>query len=405
MYYPLLRTVFCFVLFINNVFASGINITADTTNTPWELIKPCMVTNHPLGIFMMRVDHNFNTSPPKKMEFIFNMAAANVWLPLVKGYQPIEAADKEFIKTYVWDKRQDDFNPDSMPNKLTQFHADAVIHSFKPQLNIRLNKKSELRVMVPFYYIDKGKRPMTYFTNDQTIEDFHSHHKKISGGEDPFARRVYGFDKVNINYMDENGRTIDINKNTLVFPGMETHYYYYPSFNTKKNAVNVGIHTGINTSAYNRSLDFGTSFSFVKRMKRNNKREYILALGGSAIRNKLFELKNNVSLNSNKFICAGEGEFAFLRKIKKAYFSIGLNYFVQTRYNKKKDFDSLILKGEREYSSHWHWAMTQFYETLETWSLIFTYSRKVSLSIYIKEDLHVNNAPDLQTGFMFQVPF
>ena len=87
--------------------------------------------------------------------------------------------------------------------------------------------------------------------------------------------------------------------------------------------------------------------------------------------------------------------------------SFSLNYQLQTRYNKREEADYYQLRSLdwQDINAGWHNGFSTLYETLTIYTLFYTYHRKnFNLSLYLKEDLKVNNAPDLQTGISIKIP-
>jgi hypothetical protein len=91
---------------------------------------------------------------------------------------------------------------------------------------------------------------------------------------------------------------------------------------------------------------------------------------------------------------------------KKNYHSFGLNYQIQTRYNKVKEADYYKLLGKwQEIYAGWHNGISTLYQNMSNWTFIYTYGTpKYKLMLYIKEDFSVNNAPDIQTGVSLKIP-
>lgn len=367
--------------------------------------KPFLLSNHPLGMFVLRIDHNFNIRPPDKVQINFGIHNGNVWQPLVKAYKPLESSVRNLMKEYIWFSREAYFNSSTMPSDSVQYHADAVIRAFPADIRFRLSDHHELCIRIRSYLITRGVVPFSTITSDRFLEWFHSN---IAGGEDPFARKYYGYNKASIYYTDENNESINLKSGDFLVPGIETHYYYYPRFNltgTKSFYMNFGIHTGANLSKYNRSADLGISSSAMKNFSFKNQQNLTLCFGAGLLKQGILKYGDQVDIINNNFLYSLEGEIAFFKQINEdSYYSIGLNYYYQNPYNRRDEFKYIVLTGNRV-TTHWHYAMTHMYTSLQSWSLIFSYSRKRTILVYVREDLKVNNAPDIQTGVEVQIPF
>jgi hypothetical protein len=165
---------------------------------------------------------------------------------------------------------------------------------------------------------------------------------------------------------------------------------------------------GINTSKFNPSVDFGISANTIKQVFLKNKYQIDFGLGINMLRKNLIKLSDDaIDLGNNPYLGTIEGNFEISKFTEKGnYHALGINYQAQTRYNKKKEADYYRLLGKwQEINAGWHNGVSTLYNTLSNWSFIYTYGRiKYKLSIYIKQDLEVNNAPDFQTGINLKIP-
>ena len=140
-------------------------------------------------------------------------------------------------------------------------------------------------------------------------------------------------------------------------------------------------------------------------MKSNN--EYNIGLGVSVLKKNLIDFKENVNFGNNQFLASFESEVEYTMYTKKKnYHSFGLNYQIQTRYNKVKEADYYKLLGKwQEIHAGWHNGISTLYQNMSNWTFIYTYGTpKYKLMLYIKEDFSVNNAPDIQTGVSLKIP-
>jgi hypothetical protein len=101
-----------------------------------------------------------------------------------------------------------------------------------------------------------------------------------------------------------------------------------------------------------------------------------------------------------------EGLVNYKKKLKSNnYISYGINYSFQTSYNKQKEFDHIVLTGER-IKTHWQQTFYHLYQNLQGWNAIFTYStKKFSYFVYLREDVKLDNSPDLQSGIGVKMSF
>jgi len=370
-----------------------------------EIIKPNLLSTHPLGIDISRINHNFNIRPAQKPSFSFDISSGNVWLPYVKSYELTDPADQKKAEGIVWHEREAKFDLTKVPATTKEFSADGVLRSYRLTFDLPLNISHELSFSIRSYSLDKGKFPFSSITSDAAIEWFHSH---IKGGDDPFARRYYGYNKAGISYKDENNRFINMNAGDFVIPGLEVNYFYYPklNMNTKRNVyMNFGYHLGLNTSRYNPTADMGISASVLKKAVVRNKNILTLGLSSGALRQRVFQFGDRVDISDRAFLYSFEGLISYKKQLKEGRsISYGINYSLQTSYNKPSDFDHIVLTGLRQ-STQWHYTFTHLYTSVQGWSFIFTHTNKcLSYYLYLREDLKADNAPDLQTGIGIRIP-
>lgn len=108
-----------------------------------------------------------------------------------------------------------------------------------------------------------------------------------------------------------------------------------------------------------------------------------------------------MDLGNNKYLATIHSNLEIAKFTKKGNFNaFGINYQIQSRYNKKKEADYYVLKGKwKEINGGWQHGVSTLYKAQSNWSILYTYgSKKTLISLYLKEDLVVNNAPDIQTG-------
>ena len=370
--------------------------------------NPSILTTHHFGIFSSRISTNFKLRPSKKTILSINAVSGNNFHPYVEGYFPKDSEVREQFSRTIWHNRHFNYiDQETTPADYMNIVIDAVVKEFRISLNIPLTNKHELDIGLRSYLITRGKHPFSFITGDESIEWFHSN---IVGGEDPFGRRYYGLNQVNFKYYDRNGNTLELNDNDFFIGGLELNYFYYPKFSineTKNIFFNFGSHLGLNTSKFNTSLDVGVSTNAIKKIPLKNNFEFNFAVGANLLRKNIINFKEVIDLGNNKFLATLEGNLEITKYTKKGNFNaLGINYQIQSRYNKKKEADYYTLKGKwSEINGGWQHGVTTLYKAQSNWSFIYTHGRpNMLLSIYLKEDLLINNAPDLQTGISLKIP-
>jgi hypothetical protein len=159
-------------------------------------------------------------------------------------------------------------------------------------------------------------------------------------------------------------------------------------------------------SRYNPVTDIGISSSAIKKMIVKDKNILTVGISAGALRQRLFQFGDRINFSDRSFLYSFEGLIDYKRKLQNNNtISFGINYTFQTPYNNKNDFNHIVLTGERV-KSHWQETLSHLYENLDAWNLICTYSvKQFSYFIYIREDVTLDNAPDLQTGFGVKMSF
>ncbi|WNH09184.1 hypothetical protein [Thalassobellus suaedae] len=370
--------------------------------------NPTLLTTHHFGIFSARINTNFKFAPPKTITFSLSSVSGNNFQPYVEAYLPQEPAVRQEQSKLSWYKRDFKFlNQETTPVDYMNIIIDAVIKEFRLTTIIPLSKKHELDISIRSYLITKGKQPFSFFTGDETIEWFHSN---INGGEDPFGRRYYGLNQVNFNYTDRNNNTLELTNNDFFIGGIEFNHFYYPRFSinkTKHIFMNFGSHLGINTSKFNPSIDIGISANAIKMFQLKDKQELNLGIGINLLRKNVINFDTVIDLGNNAYLATAESNIEYTRYTKKNnYHALGINYQIQSRYNKLKEADYYRLVGDwSAINGGWHLGFDSLYRNLSIWTLIYTYGHpNYKVSVYFKEDFIVHNAPDFQTGISLQVP-
>jgi len=370
--------------------------------------KPSILALHHFGVFSSRIHQNFKLSPNLNTSVSLNYASGNTFHPFLETYIPKDPAVQKEQSQLIWYYRNFNFiNQEATPADYMNIIVDAVIKEFRFNINIPINNKNEIDISIRSHLITKGKNPFSVFTGDQPIEWFHSN---IAGGEDPYGRRFYGLNQVNFKYTDRNGNVLELHENDFIISGIETNYFYYPTLLNNKFKhlyLNIGSHFGINTSKFNPSLDIGISLNGIKKYIFKNHNEFHIGIGSSLLRKNIIKFDDVIDLGNNQYLASIESELEYTHYTKKKnYHSFGVNYQIQSRFNKLKESNYYRLIGNwAEINGGWQHGFSTLYKALSYWTFIYTYGRpEYKLSLYFKEDFRVNNAPDVQTGISLSFP-
>lgn len=401
-----MRSVFLFFF----CFATCLTFaqTQDTIPLKNGIDKPNLTTAHHFGLFHLRINQNFRETAIQRNQFSFSIESGNSMHPFVEAYLPQDPTIRQqFSGLPFFDRNFQFIDQQTTPAEYMNIQVDAVFKVFRLDFTTRLNAKNDLSFTIRTFMPTEGNLPFSIFTNDEAIEWFHSN---IAGGEDPFGRRFFGTNQVNVSYQDRNGRSVQLRKNQFLLGGLEINHHYYPTFwNKSKVFVNFGSHLGVNTSQYNQGIDAGLSTNIHKKWQLKNQNEMRLGFGLSALRKGMINFQHNIDFGNNLLMGSGELNFEFTKYTQLGnYHTFAFNYQFQTRYNKLEEADYIFLDGGTTWMDihqGWHNGFSTLYETLTVYSIIYGYQRKnFGISLYLQQDFKLNNAPDLQTGIQLKIP-
>jgi len=385
-------------------FSQKVNDSLDFENT-FAAYHANTMSTHPFGIFISRISPDFQLKPSEKMSVSFTISNGNVWLPFVKAYIPLYETDRDAMRKFIWHEREGNFDLNT-PSRTMDFEADGTIRLYLLKLNLPVSPAAEFRINTRMFSLDSGKLPYSTLTSDQFIEWFHSH---ISGGEDPFARKVYGYNHAGIRYTDQDGNIFRMQSNEFLFAGFDVSYYYYPEFHSlgrRHFYTSLGIQLGINVNKVNPSADIGVNPTLVKRFIINKRNEIHLGASLGVLKQHIIRFGEGVQLSNSQFLFSSEFLLKYILRLRhQQSLSVATNYWVQNAYNRPHEFDYMVLTGQR-ISTHWNYAISHLYRPITANSLLITFATgKFACSVYFREDMLVDNAPDLQTGVGVQVKF
>ncbi|MEZ4825511.1 MAG: hypothetical protein R3C61_04340 [Bacteroidia bacterium] len=367
-------------------------------------VTPSLLTTHPLGMLVSRINPNFQETSLREPYFNLAFSSGNVWLPPVGGYIPGDPDIRQLLEGVIWYERKNIFNPRYMSGQNLSFSADGILRELRLSYIRPVSRTQQLSLGFRAYQLGSGKPPFSLMISDVFIEWFHTH---ITRDEDPFARKVYGFNRAGFHFVDEKGRQFVMNPGDFIFPGMELDYHYFPQWADRLAGIhlNAGLHLGFNTSRYNSSSDLGFSLAGTRIFVTGRTHSLKLSAGYSVLLPSLWGNSAAFRFSNAGVIKTISWEIAFRKAIgTKTNFSVGLYYLFQSPYRKREEYRSIVLYGP-DISSHWHYALSHLYKSAENWSLVFGLEKEhYVVSVYLREDFKVNNAPDLQTGIQLSFP-
>ena len=102
---------------------------------------------------------------------------------------------------------------------------------------------------------------------------------------------------------------------------------------------------------------------------------------------------------TNDFIGFLESGIAYsFKSSKNTMHSIAVDFYIQSSLNKKSESDYIIPTKNGIGFKSWNSGTSNLYRNNNYWALIYSFGKKVITSLYVQQDLTVNNNPDIQTG-------
>lgn len=396
-------TVFGFCFFAINLQAQ------DTIILNKSVQKPSILSAHVFGIFSGRLEGHFKSKPEDKLSLQFDYLSANVWGQSVENYIPTTQALKNFVAPYEWHRKEFfvDRNDETFQSSTENFKIayDGVIKGLKAKVYVPINSKNALQLELRSFLLTDGSFPFTGITGDDFIEAVHSN---IAGGEDPFQRREFGLNQAQIDYTDRQGRRMQIDENEGFFGGVKVDFYhYFENLLPYDTHFNIGLHSGVNTSPYNKSIDLGFSANAFRNFAFGNHKYFQFGLSLGYLNLKTVSLSNNnIEFATRPSFLNLESVFTFnLINSKQQTHSFGLDFYIQSAYHDPSEYDYSILFRNDNALRSWHHSVTQLYLNNNYWTFFYAFTEKNSFRVYLQQDWLVNNNPDLQTGVSYVINF
>lgn len=383
--------LFCLVRLSTSVLGN------DTLN----FFKPYLLSNHPLGVFTSRINHNFNFRPT---EYIveFTISRGNAWLPNVESKLPNSKSDREFLSNYVWHHRNWHMESLNISDyKSRSIYCDGVLSSYYLSFKSPLNKKFDTHTNIRSISLDGGKAPYSLLTSDDAIEWFHSN---IAGGDDAFGRKRTDYGNALLSYRDVNNNNISLKNGSFLMSEISNYLNYYPKDNYKNTYFNVSILTSISQIKKTWHFDVGFSGSAVKKFKWN--KNYIdWGVSSGILFPSIFQTQKVIINNTNRLFSAETHFNLRLPAKNNNSYILGLNIHMQSNFHSMKERKYHVIYHEG-ITSHDHYGASHLTRWLSGCTMVLGYNwGKTSLSTFFREDFWVDNAPDVQVGWGIQRKF
>jgi hypothetical protein len=349
---------------------------------------------------MTRIKHN--GTGDKREFFTVNISHGNVWHPPVNGLIPSDPVWRNTLSEMAWHSRYFWLKNRSieLDGQNTFVNTDGVFRSYNISGAKMIRNNLQLVMDINGFSLDGGGLAIAPLTSDQPIEWFHSN---VKGGEDPFARKDYGYNHAFMEYSDKNGNSLSLSSGDFRLTNSVFTLYYFPTDIPKINVqYNIGVITGINHNRVYPSLDFGLDLNSAKTYQLNNKTTLQITASIGLLRKKLIGFGEGLNVFERDFLFDHQSSISIIRTLKKGrQISFGTSYRNQTSYFKPDGFNHIVIQGDG-LASTTHHGLTHLYTNLSAHSFMLTYSTpRWQISTYGREDFILDNAPDIQTGTEF----
>ncbi len=283
-----------------------------------NFFKPYLLSNHPLGNFTSRVNHNFGYKPGEKA-ISFTISRGNVWLPKVASILPNQQEDRDFFGEYEWHLRPWEFEQSVITDyKSREIEADGIFSNYFLTFNSPLNKNLEIKSNIRFTSLTGGKIPVSLLTSDEFIEWFHSN---IAGGEDAFGRKEQPFGLADLHYKDTENNTFTMQNGDFLVSEISNYFNYYlpSSFN--------GIHFNFSgltaASKMNKTWHFDLGFSGSATKKFHFKKNWLdWGLSAGLLLPSVFQEQTVIINNTNRLFSA-ESHWNYVFNKEKGQWILG----------------------------------------------------------------------------------
>jgi len=362
-----------------------------------NFFKPFLLSNHPLGNFTSRINHNFGYTPGTKA-ISFTISRGNVWLPFVESYLPNIEEDRAIMSQYIWHHRPWEFENRDITNYNSRaIMADGIFSNYFLSFNSPLNGNLEIKSNIRFTSLTGGKIPVSLLTSDEFIEWFHSN---IAGGEDAFGRKEQLYGLAHLYYNDTENNYLTVKNGDFLVSEISNYFNYYLPNSCK------GIHFNFSgltaTSKINKTWYFDMGLSGSATKKFHFKKNWLdWGLSAGLLLPSVFQ-KQTVIINNNNRLFSAESHWNYVFNKEKGQWVLGLNFHMQSSYHSMQELDYNVIM-RRGLTSHDHMGISHLNRWLQGWAFVFGRNwNRWTVNCFAREDFWVDNAPDAQVGWGIQ---
>lgn len=366
-------------------------------------VAPHTLAGNPTGVWLSRLNMDFYSTPPQAIEITTHITTSNIWLPAANGYLPQDPEVIRSLRDVPFFTKGLRFDSRRSPALKKSLSADGVLRGFHTQVRLPVQKRSELKLGFNFYLLDGGRAPFSLWTNDGFIEWIHDNLTNIN---DPFGRREFAFNQAQIQFTDEENRSLNLEKGSITPANFTVNFKHYPAIAIPWLSAAAQMQLGFNTASFNRSLDLGGGGSANIKLWHTERYRFTWSSGFTLLYQGVVENNKAVTLAKKDVLWDLKSQLLFQQKLRNGRgWGFSVIYTYSSAYYPKKELNDLVITGNR-FTSHWHHTITHLYRSQRALYLAAHYKwKQFSLYGYLREDIPVNNAPDAQTGLGVQHHF
>lgn len=376
---------------------------------------------HTFGIFAFNTPFYIGAFNAKGSKFSAGYSVGNTWHPQSTVYYPLNLTPEQKLEVnslYITD-RPDYFARQGIQTQQKTFSTDGVLQNLSFTWLVQLALKGSFIFKLNTHLLSGGSSPLHYLASDKFIEKFHTQ----VGLDDNFGRKLFAFNQAHIQYQDENGKQIGIEKGEA-FPGTFEVNYYRPIWQKGKRAsyysIQAGAHLTLPLNKFYPKVAGGLSTTVLFRKKIFPRFYTDLAGDCSVSHYSLISLGNSINLIDRDIRISGKQylSFNFVSKRDRVFrFGLVNNYqdaflkgyiFCDTQdeyktlgvsYLKAGDiWDGVVVKEPIRLSKLT--AASMYFFSVKSYIFLGFKGKKSDFMLTVGEDyLVVNNAPDIQYGF------
>ena len=132
---------FLFFILLSEFSCYSQNIDSISVADKNGITKSSILSTHPFGIFISRIQGNFRKHPVKKTTVAISLESGNVWGTPIKNYIPIDENVRNIVRDIPWHQAQYFFDEDTLNAKSYELQIDGIIKGIRSNMNIKLAKQ------------------------------------------------------------------------------------------------------------------------------------------------------------------------------------------------------------------------------------------------------------------------